>query len=95
MSVFIWWQNATDHPMLDVKFFKNPRFSAANVAITLTFFAMFGSMFMLTQFMQFVLGFTPLDASSWLELTTPAEEPQAEAAEAEAEGDKPAADDQA
>ncbi|WP_426571784.1 DHA2 family efflux MFS transporter permease subunit [Aquihabitans sp. McL0605] len=62
MAVFIWWQNTTDHPMLDIKFFKNPRFSAANVAVTLTFFAMFGSMFMLTQFMQYVLGFTPLEA---------------------------------
>jgi EmrB/QacA subfamily drug resistance transporter len=62
MAVFIWWQATTEHPMLDVRFFKNPRFSAANLAITLTFFAMFGSMFVLTQFMQFVLGFTPLQA---------------------------------
>ena len=62
MALFIWWQNTTDHPMLDIKFFKNPRFSAANIAVTLTFFAMFGSMFMLTQFMQYVLGFSPLEA---------------------------------
>jgi MFS family permease len=48
--------------MLDVRFFKNRRFSAANLAITLTFFAMFGSMFVLTQFMQYVLGFSPLQA---------------------------------
>jgi EmrB/QacA subfamily drug resistance transporter len=62
MGVFIWWQNTTDHPMLDIRFFKNPRFSAANLAVTLTFFAMFGSMFVITQFMQFVLGYTPLEA---------------------------------
>jgi EmrB/QacA subfamily drug resistance transporter len=62
MAAFIWWQMTTDHPMLDVRFFKNPRFSAANLAITLTFFAMFGSMFVLTQFMQFVLGYSPLQA---------------------------------
>jgi EmrB/QacA subfamily drug resistance transporter len=62
MGVFIWWQNTTEHPMLDIRFFKNPRFSAANLAITLTFFAMFGSMFILTQFLQFVLGYTPLEA---------------------------------
>jgi hypothetical protein len=48
--------------MLDIRFFKNPRFSAANLAVTLTFFAMFGSMFIITQFMQFVLGYTPLEA---------------------------------
>jgi len=62
MAIFIWWQNTTDHPMLDVQFFKNPRFSAANLAITLAFFAMVGSMFVITQFMQFVLGFSPLQA---------------------------------
>ncbi|CAN5746331.1 MFS transporter [soil metagenome] len=62
MATFIWWQTTTDHPMLDVRFFKNPRFSAANLAITLAFFAMIGSMFVITQFMQFVLGFSPLQA---------------------------------
>ncbi|MCU1358250.1 MAG: drug resistance transporter [Acidimicrobiales bacterium] len=62
MAAFIWWQTTTDHPMLDVRFFQNRRFSAANLAITLTFFAMFGSMFVLTQFMQFVLGYSPLAA---------------------------------
>jgi Na+/melibiose symporter-like transporter len=48
--------------MLDIRFFRNPRFSAANAAITLTFFAMFGSIFMLTQYMQFTLGYTPLES---------------------------------
>lgn len=62
MAGFIWWETTTDHPMLDVRFFRNRRFSAANLAITLTFFAMFGSMFVLTQFMQFVLGYSPLQA---------------------------------
>ena len=48
--------------MLDMNFFKNPRFTAANLAITLTFFAMFGSMFLMTQYWQFVHGYTPLQA---------------------------------
>ena len=38
---------ALDHPMLDVRFFKNRRFTAANAAITMVFFAMFGSMFLI------------------------------------------------
>jgi len=59
---FILWEAHSDHPMLDVSFFKNPRFSAANSAITLTFFAMFGSMFLMTQYWQFVHGYTPLQA---------------------------------
>jgi EmrB/QacA subfamily drug resistance transporter len=50
----------SDHPMLDVSFFRNPRFTAASVAITLVFFAMFGTTFLFTQYMQFVLGYSAL-----------------------------------
>ena len=62
LLVFGWWELKSDHPMLDLRFFENPRFSAANAAITLTFFAMFGSIFLLTQYLQFTLGYTPLEA---------------------------------
>ncbi len=62
LGIFVWWERRSDHPMLDVRFFKNPRFSAANAAITLTFFAMFGSIFLLTQYLQFTLGYTPLES---------------------------------
>jgi predicted MFS family arabinose efflux permease len=48
--------------MLRLSFFENPRFSAASVAITMVFFAMFGTVFLLTQYLQFVLGFSPLQA---------------------------------
>src|SRR4051812_16491603 len=44
LAGFVVRELTTDHPMLDVSFFKNRRFSAANSSITLTFFAMFGSM---------------------------------------------------
>ncbi|HEY7134535.1 MAG TPA: MFS transporter [Acidimicrobiia bacterium] len=60
LAVFVWWELTTDHPMLDVRFFKNPRFSAASGSITLVFFAMFGSIFLLTQYLQFTLGYSPL-----------------------------------
>ena len=53
-------EKRSDHPMLDVNFFRNPRFSAASGAITMTFFAMFGTLFLFTQYMQFVLGYSPL-----------------------------------
>ncbi|HVW31631.1 MAG TPA: MFS transporter [Acidimicrobiia bacterium] len=56
------WELHTSHPMLDVRIFANPRFSAASGAITLTFFALFGSTFLLTQYFQFVLGYSPLKA---------------------------------
>jgi hypothetical protein len=48
--------------MLQLSFFENPRFSAASVAITLVFFAMFGTVFLNTQYLQFVLGYSPLEA---------------------------------
>ncbi len=62
LAVFIVWERRTPHPMLQLSFFDNPRFSAAAGAITLVFFAMFGTVFLLTQYLQFVLGFTPLEA---------------------------------
>ena len=62
LGVFVWWERRSDHPMLDVQFFRNPRFSAANAAITVTFFAMFGSIFMITQYLQFTLGYTALES---------------------------------
>ena len=49
-------------PMLDLRFFRNPRFTAATTAITLVFFAMFGSYFLFTQYLQFVHGYDPLSA---------------------------------
>jgi EmrB/QacA subfamily drug resistance transporter len=62
LTAFILWERRSDHPMLDMSFFKNPRFTAANTAITLTFFALFGSLFLMTQYWQFVHGYTPLQA---------------------------------
>ena len=59
---FVLWELKCQHPMLDVRFFRNPRFSAANGAITLVFFAMFGTSFLATQYLQTVLGFSALEA---------------------------------
>jgi EmrB/QacA subfamily drug resistance transporter len=62
LAIFILWELRNEHPMLQISFFENPRFSAANVSITLVFFALFGTIFVLTQYLQFVLGYTPLQA---------------------------------
>jgi EmrB/QacA subfamily drug resistance transporter len=61
LSAFLWWESRTEHPMLQLAFFENPRFSAGAGAITMVFFAMFGTIFLLTQYLQFVLGYTPLE----------------------------------
>jgi EmrB/QacA subfamily drug resistance transporter len=61
IGAFFAWEARIDHPMLDVHFFANPRFTAASMSIMLVFFAMFGSLFLLTQYFQFVLGYSPLE----------------------------------
>jgi EmrB/QacA subfamily drug resistance transporter len=62
LAAFITWELRSAHPMLDLSFFKNPRFTAASVAIMLVFFAMFGTFFLLTQYLQVVRGYSPLGA---------------------------------
>ncbi len=61
IAAFVLWERHSSHPMLDVNFFRKPRFSAASASITVVFFAMFGSIFLLTQYFQFVLGYSPLE----------------------------------
>jgi EmrB/QacA subfamily drug resistance transporter len=62
LALFLTWERTTPHPMLNLSFFRNPRFSAASTTVTLTYFALFGSTFLLTQYFQFVLGYSPLKA---------------------------------
>jgi EmrB/QacA subfamily drug resistance transporter len=62
LAAFVAWEKRIDHPMLDVTFFEDRRFSVATGSITLVMFAMFGSFFVLTQLLQFVLGYSALEA---------------------------------
>jgi len=50
------------HPMLDLRLFRDRRFSVASAGIGLSFFAMFGMFFLIAQYLQLVLGYTPLEA---------------------------------
>ena len=50
------------HPMLDVRLFHNMRFSAASAAVTVSFFTLFGFIFLMTQYFQFVRNYGPLSA---------------------------------
>jgi EmrB/QacA subfamily drug resistance transporter len=62
LTGFVLWELHSSHPMLDVRFFENRRFTAASAAITMTFFALFGAMFLITQYLQTVLGYSALQA---------------------------------
>ncbi len=61
LAAFAIWEMRQDRPMLDMSLFRNPRFSAASISVTLVFFAMFGMLFFLTQYLQFVLNYTTLE----------------------------------
>ncbi|WP_370097422.1 MFS transporter [Streptacidiphilus sp. MAP12-20] len=59
---FVLWERRTPHPLLDMSFFRNDRFRGAVSGAVLVSFGMGGSLFLLTQHLQFVLGYGPLDA---------------------------------
>ncbi len=63
LLAFGFWEWRNRHPMLDLRLFQNPRFAVSSGGITLVFFAMFGSFFMLAQYLQGVIGYSPLGAS--------------------------------
>jgi EmrB/QacA subfamily drug resistance transporter len=62
LAAFAAHELRTRTPMLDMRLFRNPRFSAASGAIALLFFALFGLMFFMTQYLQGVLGYSALEA---------------------------------
>ena len=62
LVAFVAWERRAPAPMLELKLFRNPRFSASSAAISLAFFALFGVVFLLTQYLQGVLGYSALEA---------------------------------
>jgi EmrB/QacA subfamily drug resistance transporter len=66
LAGFFLWELKSSSPMLDLRFFQNPRFSAASAAIMLVFLALFGTIFVLTQYLQSVLGYSTLKAGAVL-----------------------------
>jgi EmrB/QacA subfamily drug resistance transporter len=62
--VFVRWELRTAQPMLNLEFFRNPRFSIASGGISLAFFSLFGAIFALTQFLQDAKGYSALEAGA-------------------------------
>jgi EmrB/QacA subfamily drug resistance transporter len=59
-AVFVIWERRTAAPMLDVRLFRNMRFTAASGSVTVAFFALFGFIFLMTQYFQFIRAYAPL-----------------------------------
>jgi EmrB/QacA subfamily drug resistance transporter len=62
LACFALWERHSSHPMLNLAFFRTRGFSAAISSIGLATLGLFGALFVLTQFLQFDLGYTPLQA---------------------------------
>lgn len=60
LAAFVWWENRTDHPSLDVSLFRIPRFSAAVSLVGISFFAAMGVFFFISFYLQLVRGYSPL-----------------------------------
>jgi EmrB/QacA subfamily drug resistance transporter len=64
LALFVLWERHTDSPMLDMHLFRNPRFSVASLAISGASFALMGSTFLLTQYLQLAHGYSALGAGA-------------------------------
>jgi EmrB/QacA subfamily drug resistance transporter len=62
LTLFVWRELRTPHPMLNLRFFRDRRFSVASGGMTLIFFAMFGTFFLVAQYFQLVLGYSALES---------------------------------
>lgn len=62
LTVFAYWESRIPYPMLDLHFFRNRRFTGAVAGAVLITFGMGGALFLLTQHLQFVLGYGALEA---------------------------------
>ncbi len=66
LTAFVFWELHTSEPMLEIRFFRNPAFSTGTTGMILLFVALYGVMFLITQYFQLVLGNSPLVAAARL-----------------------------
>lgn len=62
LMVFARWERRSPHPMLDVSVFVNRRFSGGSLAVTAGFLTLFGFIFVITQYFQFIKGYSAFEA---------------------------------
>lgn len=62
LAGFAAWERRSTHPMLDVSVFGNRRFSGGSLAVTAGFLTLFGFIFVITQYFQFIKDYTAFQA---------------------------------
>jgi EmrB/QacA subfamily drug resistance transporter len=63
LAAFVWWELRLEEPLLDPRLFASRGFSVGSLSITVTFFCWFGLIFSVLQYLQFVVGYSPLEAA--------------------------------
>lgn len=66
LIAFVVWELRAVDPMLDPRLFAERAFGTGSLSITIQFFAAFGFFFIILQYLQFVIGFSPLKAAAVL-----------------------------
>ncbi|WEH40466.1 MFS transporter [Streptomyces sp. NBC_01218] len=62
LVAFAVWETRTPHPMLPMRLFSGRAFTTVNLLSLFMFFGMFGSIFLITQYLQTALGYSPFAA---------------------------------
>ena len=62
LAAFVLWELRRDQPMLDPRLFRLRGFTSGTISITLQFFAAFGFFFVALQYLQSILGYSPLES---------------------------------
>lgn len=61
---FIVWERHVTSPMLNLVYFRNPRFSVGSLSISIIFFSLMAAIFALTQYLQYAHGYSALQAGA-------------------------------
>ncbi|MGH3553834.1 MAG: MFS transporter [Mycobacterium sp.] len=61
LAAFVLWERRSSHPMLDVSVFANRRFSGGSLAVTAGFLTLFGFIFVITQYFQFIKAYSAFE----------------------------------
>jgi EmrB/QacA subfamily drug resistance transporter len=62
LVAFGFWERRSSHPMLDVSVFANRRFSGGSLAVTAGFLTLFGFIFVITQYFQFIKSYSAFES---------------------------------
>src|SRR5262249_25245411 len=62
LGAFVAWERRTSEPMVPLELFRKRAYAVVNGVSFFMYFGTFGSIFLLTQILQYVLGYTPFQA---------------------------------